>query len=614
MKQGNSFGARAELVVGERRYEMFRLEALRGAGFAPERLPYSLRILLENALRHEDGVHVTADDIAALAGWDPALSVSREIDFTPARVLLQDFTGVPAVVDLAALRDAMHAAGGDPGRINPVLPVELVIDHSIQVDAHGTPDALRINRELDYHRNRERYALLKWAEQAFARFRVVAPNMGICHQVNLEHLARVVFSSSELKPVPPGALEQAYPDTLVGTDSHTPMVNGLGVLGWGVGGIEAEAAMLGQAISLVIPRVLGVRLAGERRPGVTATDLVLSVTKLLRDKGVVGQFVEFFGPGLGRLSVADRATIGNMSPEYGATCTMFPVDDLTLDYLRLTGRAPARVALVDAYMKEQGLFHHAGSAEPVFSDVLELDLDAVEPSLAGPGRPQDRIGLPRARAAFERALTQLRPPAPRDAGAAQDPRRASAEFDGETHELRDGAVVIAAITSCTNTSNPAVMLAAGLLARNAVARGLRCKPWVKTSLAPGSKVVTEYYAQSGLTPALEALGFHLVGYGCTTCIGNSGPLPALVSEAIARGGLVAAAVLSGNRNFEGRIHPEVRANYLMSPPLVIAFALAGRIDIDLEREPLGHDRAGAPVYLRELWPGDAEVQRLVSWF
>ncbi len=626
----NSFDTRGTLKAGGRYFEVFRLRALEAAGLPVARLPYSLRILLENLLRTEDGVTVAADDIEALARWTPGVVSDREIAFTPARVLLQDFTGVPAIVDLAAMRDAMQALGGDPARINPLQPVELVVDHSVQVDAFGTREAFAINEELDYARNRERYAFLRWGQRAFANFRVVPPNTGIVHQVNLEYLARVVFTSDE-NPHASGPV-QAYPDTLVGTDSHTPMINGLGVLGWGVGGIEAEAAMLGQPVSMLVPEVVGFRLSGALPEGATATDLVLTVAELLRKKGVVGRFVEFYGPGLASLALADRATIGNMSPEYGATCAIFPVDEVTLRYLRFTGRPPERVALVEAYMKEQGLFHSADSPEPEFSSTVTLDLSSVEPSIAGPRRPQDRVPLAQAGRSFAHALNGLRPsgPNPGDKGAAEgasagpgavgvwgegtsDSPSALATMSGSSADaLRDGAVVIAAITSCTNTSNPSVMLAAGLLARNAVQRGLGRKPWVKTSLAPGSKVVTQYYEKAGLTPFLDRLGFQLVGYGCTTCIGNSGPLPDEISQAIQDRRLVAAAVLSGNRNFEGRINSDVRANYLMSPPLVVAFALAGRIDIDLTTEPLGTGRDGTPVYLRDIWPAQREIEEVLE--
>jgi aconitate hydratase A / 2-methylisocitrate dehydratase len=627
----NTFGARSKLKVGGQAYEIFRLDALASVGDV-QRLPYSLRILLEDLLRTEDGISVTRDDIEALARWSPAEPPSREIAFTPARVLLQDFTGVPAVVDLAAMRDAMAELGGDPSRINPLQPVELVVDHSVQVDAFGTPQAFRTNVDLDYQRNRERYQFLRWGQKAFENFRVVPPNTGIVHQVNLEYLARVVFTSDENPHAPAGHRPQAYPDTLVGTDSHTPMINGLGVLGWGVGGIEAEAAMLGQPVSMLIPEVIGFRLEGRLPEGATATDLVLTVTELLRRKGVVGKFVEFYGPGLSGLALADRATIGNMSPEYGATCAIFPVDEVTLQYLRFTGRPEERVRLVEAYMKDQGLFHTAASPDPVFSDTLSLNLASVEPSIAGPRRPQDRIRLSDAKRSFRDALPGLLPavsslpgkeaakgPSEGPAaigvwgeGSMESPAAHAVMLEDATEVLDHGSVVIAAITSCTNTSNPSVMLAAGLLAKKAVERGLERKPWVKTSLAPGSKVVTDYYDRAGLTPYLQQLGFDLVGYGCTTCIGNSGPLPMEISDAIQRRGLVACSVLSGNRNFEGRINSDVRANYLMSPPLVVAFALAGRIDIDLLNEPLGTDREGTPVYLRDIWPTSREIEKTLA--
>ncbi len=594
----NSFSARASLPVGGRSYGLYRLDALSGLADVA-RLPFAIRVLLENLLRNEDGITVTREDIEALARWTPTGVPDREIAFRPARVLLQDFTGVPAIVDLAAMRDAVARLGGDPSVVNPRVPVELVIDHSVQVDAFGTPDAARINVDHDYARNQERYRFLRWGQQAFRNLTVVPPNAGICHQVNLESLARVVFSSDELNAED----VCAYPDTVVGTDSHTPMVNGLGVVGWGVGGIEAEAAMLGQPISLLVPQVVGVRLDGRLREGATATDLVLTVTERLRRHGVVGKFVEFFGPGVSSLSLADRATISNMSPEYGATCAMWPIDVRTLDYLRLTGRNPARVALVEAYARTQGLFHDPNAPEPAYSEVLALDLGGVVPSIAGPRRPQDRVPLGRAADSFRDALPSLLP-----AGGSID--SGSQPVGGAT--IEHGSVVIAAITSCTNTSNPSVMVAAGLLAQKAVARGLRTQPWVKTSLAPGSRVVTDYYARSGLLPSLEALGFSLVGYGCTTCIGNSGPLPHAVSAAIHDGKLVVASVLSGNRNFEGRIQPEVRANYLMSPPLVVAFALVGRIDVDLETEPLGIGSDGAPVHLRDIWPSQDEVRKVVE--
>jgi aconitate hydratase len=595
----DSFGSRGSLQVGDRRYTIFRLGALERAGVRLSRLPFSLRVLLESLLRLEDGAAYKRGDIEAVGRWDPTAAPSHEIAFMPARVLLQDFTGVPAVVDLASMRDAMRALGGDPAKINPLLPAELVIDHSVQVDAYGMQDAFRINAELEFERNRERYAFLRWGQRAFRNFRVVPPDTGIVHQVNLEYLARVVFTTEGPAPL-------AYPDTLIGTDSHTTMVNGLGVLGWGVGGIEAEAAMLGQPTSMLVPQVVGFRLTGELPEGTTATDLVLTVTEMLRKKGVVGKFVEFHGPGIAALPIADRATIANMAPEYGATCGFFPVDAETLRYLAFTGRPEWRVRLVEAYAKEQGLFHTAESAEPEFSDTLALDLATVEPSVAGPKRPQDRVGLSGARASFLAALPSLKQ------GGDTKPDRVPVTLGGRAAELTHGSVVIAAITSCTNTSNPSVMVAAGLLAKRAVERGLASQPWVKTSLAPGSKVVTDYLAEAGLTPFLERLGFHLVGYGCTTCIGNSGPLPEPVSAAIREGELVVASVLSGNRNFEGRIQSEVRANYLMSPPLVVAYALAGRMDIDLLAEPLGTGTDGKPVFLRDVWPTAAEVRGVMG--
>jgi aconitate hydratase len=620
----NSFGARAQLRVGDRSYQIWRLDALARAGLDIARLPYSLKILLENLLRFEDGMAVKRDDIEALARWNPKAEPSHEIAFMPARVLLQDFTGVPAVVDLAAMRAAMRQLGGDPKRINPLLPAELVIDHSVQVDAFGLATAFQTNADMEFERNRERYAFLRWGQQAFRNFRVVPPDTGIVHQVNLEHLARVVFSTEEREP-------RAYPDTLVGTDSHTTMVNGLGVLGWGVGGIEAEAAMLGQASTMLIPQVVGFRLTGRLAEGATATDLVLTVTEMLRKTGVVGKFVEFYGPGVAALPIADRATIGNMAPEYGATCGMFPVDAEALRYLRFTGRPEWRVALVEAYAREQGLFHTADSPEPAFSDTLALDLGSVEPSIAGPKRPQDRVGLKGAKQAFLAVLPSLMQPTTPIGPPGGDPNHWESEggnsggvataarpthvaltLEGTEHKLRHGSIVIAAITSCTNTSNPSVMVAAGLLAKKAVERGLATQPWVKTSLAPGSKVVTDYLVEAGLMTYLEQLRFHLVGYGCTTCIGNSGPLPEPVSAAVKEGQLVVLSVLSGNRNFEGRIQSEVRGNYLMSPPLVVAYALAGRMDIDLHTEPLGRDRQGEPVYLRDIWPGAREVAETVA--
>ncbi len=557
-------------------------------------LPFSLKVLLENLLRHEDGVTITSSDIESLAGWDPQAEPRREIAFTPARVLMQDFTGVPAVVDLAAMREAMQRLGGDPGKINPLSPVELVIDHSVQVDVFGRPEAMRQNAAIEFERNQERYVFLRWGQQAFSNFKVVPPDTGIVHQVNLEYLARTVFSAQV------NGTRLAYPDTVVGTDSHTTMINGLGVLGWGVGGIEAEAAMLGQPITMLIPQVVGFRLTGRLPEGATATDLVLTVTQMLRKKGVVGKFVEFFGPGLDHLPLADRATIANMAPEYGATCGIFPIDDETLSYLRLSGRSAEQVALAEHYARAQGLWRDANAPVARYSDVLGLDMGTVEPSLAGPKRPQDRVSLREAHAVVDQALRAYRD------------ERAGAGTGGGNGELKDGAVVIAAITSCTNTSNPSVMLGAGLLAKKAVERGLRAKPWVKTSLAPGSQVVQAYLQRAGLLPYLEQLGFHIVGYGCTTCIGNSGPLPEVVSQAIARGGLAVSSVLSGNRNFEGRVHPEVKMNFLASPPLVVAYALAGTMDTDLYHEPLGNDRNGIPVYLHEVWPSQQEINATLA--
>ncbi|HWY19075.1 MAG TPA: aconitate hydratase [Solirubrobacteraceae bacterium] len=643
----NSFGARGTLDVGGRTYEIFRLEALQ-QHYDVARLPFSLKILLENLLRTEGANgSVTAADVQALAGWDAQAQPSKEIAFTPARVLMQDFTGVPAVVDLAAMRDAIAQMGGDPAKINPLVPAELVIDHSVQVDAFGTRDAFRINAEREFERNRERYAFLRWGQGAFERFAVVPPDTGIVHQVNLEYLARVVFADTS-----PGG-GQAYPDTLVGTDSHTTMVNGLGVLGWGVGGIEAEAAMLGQPMSMLIPQVLGFRLHGELPAGATATDLVLTVTEMLRERGVVGKFVEFYGAGLAGLPIADRATIGNMSPEFGSTCAIFPIDAETLSYLELTGRPAEQIALVEAYAREQGLWHDERSEKPTFSEEIALDLATVEPSLAGPKRPQDRVALSSSQAVFLQALRDYAPsdgdqvdaqdeavaesypasdpPAnqpghkplpslsqpqlPAGAAAGTLPHNGTATsvtVDGETFELDHGHVVIAAITSCTNTSNPSVMIGAGILARNALARGLRSKPWVKTSLAPGSKVVTEYLDRAGLTEPLERLGFNLVGYGCTTCIGNSGPLAREISDAVDDADLAVVSVLSGNRNFEGRINPDVKMNYLASPPLCVAYALVGTMDIDLVHDPLGRDERGEDVYLRDIWPSEQEIARTIA--
>jgi aconitate hydratase len=597
---------------------MYSLPALEKAGFGGvSRLPYSMKILLENLLRREDNAYVKADDIAALARWDAKAAIEKEISFMPARVLLQDFTGVPCVVDLAAMRDAIVALSGDPDRVNPLQPVELVIDHSVQVDYFGRSDAFALNAELEFSRNRERYAFLRWGQRAFNNFQVVPPDTGIVHQVNIEYLARVVFSETIRGNT------VAYPDTLVGTDSHTTMVNGLGVVGWGVGGIEAEAAMLGQPISMLIPQVVGFRLTGAMPQGATATDLVLTITEALRRHGVVGKFVEFFGEGLGALTIADRATLGNMCPEYGATVAIFPIDEMTLDYLRLTGRDEARVELVERYAKEQGLFRVDGAPDAAYSEVLELDLTTIEPSLAGPKRPQDRVTLKRAKSAFQTALPTMQVPSKpqKGASAAEGGARQGvatstgavaqsgvAVADPELDQLDHGAVVIAAITSCTNTSNPSVMIGAGLLAKKAVEKGLTRKPWVKSSLAPGSKVVTEYLEAAGLTPYLDTLGFNLVGYGCTTCIGNSGPLPDEVSATIRDRNLVVCSVLSGNRNFEGRIQQEVRANYLASPPLVVAYALAGWITKDLTVEPLGEDHAGNPVFLKDIWPSEKELQ------
>jgi aconitate hydratase len=606
----DSFATRSELSVGGNKFTYFSLPKLGAAlGRDLSRLPFSLRILLENLLRNEDGNAVVKKDIEALANWQPKAEPDTEIAFYPARVVLQDFTGVPAVVDFAAMRDAMTKMGGDAKRINPLFPAELVIDHSVQVDVYGTADALVRNTKNEYERNQERYVLLRWAQKALDNFRVVPPSTGIVHQVNLEYLARVVFDAE-------GVL---YPDTLVGTDSHTTMVNGLGVLGWGVGGIEAEAAMLGQPINLLVPQVIGCRLHGALPAGTTATDLVLTITRLLRDKGVVAKFVEFYGAGLDNLPLADRATIGNMSPEFGSTCAIFPIDSETLAYLGLTGRNPDRLALVEAYARAQGLFREKGATDPVYTDTLELDLGTVVPTLAGPRRPHDKVALTDVRKSFAKVLPEMALAAKSKKGA-PPPTPDSVELgatvetslDGSTFALKHGSVVIAAITSCTNTSNPYVLVGAGLLARNAVEKGLAVKPWVKTSLAPGSKVVTQYLTKSGLLPSLESLKFNVVGYGCTTCIGNSGPLAEPISKAIADGSLVAVSVLSGNRNFEGRISPDARANFLASPPLVVAYALAGRIDIDFDREPLGQDKDGGDVFLRDIWPSPAEVSATVE--
>ncbi|HTV59460.1 MAG TPA: aconitate hydratase AcnA [Verrucomicrobiae bacterium] len=589
----NSFSSRTGLRVGEHSYDIYSLDALeRDRVGHVSRLPFSLKVLLENLLRHEDGRFVHADDVRALASWNPASIAEKEISFMPARVLLQDFTGVPAVVDLAAMRQAMRTLGGDPRKINPLLPAELVIDHSVQVDKFGAANAFAFNADMEMKRNIERYAFLRWGQKSLHNLKVVPPDTGICHQVNLEYLARVVFHSNEQ------GKSLAFPDSLVGTDSHTTMVNGLGVFGWGVGGIEAEAAMLGQPLSMLIPAVVGFKLHGRLPEGATATDLVLTVTNMLRKKGVVGKFVEFFGTGLSSLTLPDRATLANMAPEYGATMGFFPVDSETLAYLRFTGRAEDQVRLVEAYTKQQGLFRTDQTPDPVFSDSLELDLANVVPTMAGPKRPQDSVRLSDAAASFSKTLE----------GA---PKHVSVQNNGDRFELADGSVVIAAVTSCTNTSNPSLMLGAGLLAKKAVERGLSSKPWVKTSFAPGSKVVTDYIEKAGLWPYLEALRFHLVGYGCTTCIGNSGPLPEAIGKAIKENNLVAVSVLSGNRNFEGRINPHCRANYLASPPLVVAYALAGRMDFDIVNQPLGTDKAGQPVYLREIWPSPQEVEAVM---
>ena len=638
----NTFVSKATLTSGKSSYTIYRLPALAARGFDLSRLPFSLKILLENLLRREDGITVTAGDIEFLANWDAKAEPSREIAYMPARVLMQDFTGVPAVVDLAAMRDAIRKLGGNPERVNPLVPAELVIDHSVQVDEYGTTGAYAANSLLEFQRNRERYAFLKWGQTAFRNFSAVPPGMGICHQVNLEYLARVVFTGEV------DGEQLAYPDTVVGTDSHTTMINGLGVLGWGVGGIEAEAAMLGQPVSMLVPQVVGYKLTGKLREGATATDLVLTVTQALRKLGVVGKFVEFYGPGIAALPLADRATISNMAPEYGATCGIFPVDAETLRYLRLTGRSEEQIALVEAYYKEQGLFHTASSPEAVYTQTLELDLATVEPSLAGPKRPQDRVLLKDAAASFAQQLPSLLSPTAKPLGtrtaeawqrvsvtdaalAEENEGSSTASLPAGTFQtghvtttvkerfkidpdkyLDHGSVVIAAITSCTNTSNLSVMVAAGILAKKAVEKGLSVPPWVKTSLAPGSRVVTDYYTRAGLLPYLEKLRFNVVGYGCTTCIGNSGPLPSDVSKSIDEHGLVAVSVLSGNRNFEGRVNVDVRANYLMSPPLVVAYALAGKIGHNFDTDPLGTDKAGNPVYLKDIWPTQAEVAQAIE--
>jgi aconitate hydratase len=592
MASQDSFGAKSTLTVGDRDYEIFRLDAVTGEGLDVDSLPFSLKVLLENLLRTEDGADITADDIKALAGWDADAQPDKEIQFTPARVIMQDFTGVPCVVDLATMREAMAELGGDATKINPLAPAEMVIDHSVIADVFGTPQAFERNVEIEYERNKERYQFLRWGQGAFDDFKVVPPGTGIVHQVNIEHLARVVMERDGV----------AYPDTCVGTDSHTTMVNGIGVVGWGVGGIEAEAAMLGQPVSMLIPRVVGFKLNGDLPEGSTATDLVLTITEMLRKHGVVGKFVEFYGPGVSVLPLANRATIGNMSPEFGSTIAVFPIDQQTLDYLELTGRSAEQLALVEAYAKEQGLWHDP-DAEPRFSEKLELDLSTVVPSLAGPKRPQDRVEVSEAGPKFREALADY----------TEDPdRTVDLEIDGQKVTIGHGAVTIAAITSCTNTSNPSVMIAAALLAKNAVDKGLTRKPWVKTTLAPGSKVVSDYYEKAGLTPYLDKLGFNLVGYGCTTCIGNSGPLIPEVSAAVNEGDLAVTSVLSGNRNFEGRINPDIKMNYLASPPLVVAYALAGSMDLDLFGDPLGQDTDGNDVFLKDIWPSPAEVERVIG--
>jgi len=593
----DSFGARSALTVGGEDYEIFRLDAVQEGHVG--RLPYSLKILLENLLRHEDGRDVTREDVLALANWDPVAAPSTEISFTPSRVILQDFTGVPAIVDLAAMRDAVVKLGGSADRINPLSPAELVIDHSVQVDRYGSANALDLNNKIEFQRNKERYSFLRWGQSAFENFRVVPPNTGIVHQVNLEYLSRVIFDVST------DGNHSAYPDTVVGTDSHTTMINGLGVLGWGVGGIEAEAAMLGQPITMLIPHVIGFKLSGALKEGATATDLVLTVTEVLRKKGVVGKFVEFYGDGLSLLPLADRATLGNMAPEFGSTCAIFPIDGETIRYLELSGRDPAHIALIEDYAREQGLWREDGQADALYSDTLELDMSTVEPSIAGPKRPQDRIPLRSADTIYAGHLATAT--ANRDAGGS-----ATANVNGADVEIRDGAVLIAAITSCTNTSNPAVMVAAGLLARNALAKGLQTKPWVKTSLAPGSKVVTDYLEKAELLDDLDALGFYTVGYGCTTCIGNSGPLLPEISAAIQQGDIIGTSVLSGNRNFEGRIHPLIRMNFLASPPLVVAYALAGNLDVNLLNDALGDDQDGNPVFLKDIWPGQKEIHDTIA--
>ena len=593
----DSFGARSTLSAGGNEYEMYRLDAVKDGHV--DRLPFSLKILLENLLRHEDGRDVTRDDILALANWDPKAAPSTEISFTPARVVLQDFTGVPAVVDLAAMRDAVVKLGGSAEDINPLSPAELVIDHSVQIDHYGAANALDLNTKIEFQRNKERYSFLKWGQQAFDNFKVVPPSTGIVHQVNLEYLARVVFGAEK------DGVRRAYPDTVVGTDSHTTMINGIGVLGWGVGGIEAEAAMLGQPITMLIPQVIGFKLTGKLKEGTTATDLVLTCTEMLRQKGVVGKFVEFFGDGLAHMPLADRATLGNMAPEFGSTCGIFPIDGETIRYLKLSGRDAEQCELIEAYAKAQGMWREDGEPDALYTDVLELDLGDVEPSIAGPKRPQDRIALSSAASAYEKILADT--VAERNSGGS-----AVANLDGEDVDINDGSILIASITSCTNTSNPAVMLAAGLLARNAAAKGLKAKPWVKTSLAPGSRVVSDYLEKAELIDDLEKVGFYTVGYGCTTCIGNSGPLKPEIADAITSGNVVGTSVLSGNRNFEGRIHALVQHNFLASPPLVVAYALAGNMNVDLYNDPLGQDQDGNDVYMKDIWPSQKEVHDVVA--
>jgi aconitate hydratase len=598
----DSFKARTTLSVGAQQYEILNLAALKSQNV--DRLPFSLKILLENLLRFEDGVNVTKNDIDALLQWDPKAAPSHEIAFTPARVIMQDFTGVPCIVDLAAMREAIVKLGGDPQKVNPLAPAELVIDHSVQVDEYGTANSLQHNNEIEFQRNGERYMFLRWGQTAFSNFKVVPPNTGIVHQVNIERLARVIFEGDA------GGKKTAYPDTLVGTDSHTTMVNGLGVLGWGVGGIEAEAAMLGQPVTMLIPQVIGFKLTGALPAGTTATDLVLTVTEMLRKKGVVDKFVEFFGDGLKGLPLADRATIANMSPEFGSTCAIFPIDEETIRYLELTGRSAEQIALVETYAKAQGLWRVNGAKAADYTDVVELDLSSVEPSLAGPKRPQDRVPLKRAKSVYQSSVKKMA-----EERAQKNPKAtgsAPAKVGNVSFEVKDGAVLIAAITSCTNTSNPAVMVAAGLLARNAIKAGLNAKPWVKTSLAPGSRVVTDYLTKAGLLHDLEQLGFYTVGYGCTSCIGNSGPLKPEISDAVKTGDVVACSVLSGNRNFEGRVHPEIKMNFLASPPLVVAYALAGSLDIDITTEPLATGKDGKPVYLKDIWPSAADVAATVA--